>query len=155
MRTKWSGTVSQDAVLIKLRRRLKLILSSWAVHKKEKKRSLWKGRKKEWEKKEKTGEKWAYPQLSIVKRGRQRNFIWERESARKEVSTTYLRFFMRCIRGKVNCTVAPPPPRKKIPSNCLLYLLHWKLLILPHFLCSLYFSTGSVFAPAIPFSFPL
>lgn len=78
-----------------------------------KKRSLWKGRKKEWEKKEKTGEKWAYPQLSIVKRGRQRNFIWERESARKEVSTTYLRFFMRCIRGKVNCTVPPPPPKKK------------------------------------------
>ena len=113
MRTKWSGTVSQDAVLIKLRRRLKLILSSWAVHKKEKKRSLWKGRKKEWEKKEKTGEKWAYPQLSIVKRGRQRNFIWERESARKEVSTTYLRFFMRCIRGSKLHSPPPPPPKKK------------------------------------------
>ena len=57
--------------------------------------------------------KWAYPQLSIIKRERQRNFLWERESARKEVSTTYLRFFMRCIRGKVNCTVPPPPPKKK------------------------------------------
>ena len=35
----------------------------------------------------------------------------------KEVSTTYLRFFMRCIRGKVNCTVPPPPSKeKKIPS---------------------------------------
>ena len=78
-----------------------------------KKRSLWKGRKKEEEKKEKTGEKWAYPQLSIIKRERQRNFIRERESARKEVCTTYLRFFMRCIRGKVNCTVPPPPPKKK------------------------------------------
>ena len=68
---------------------------------------------KEGEKKEKTGEKWAHPQLSIIKRERQRNFIRERESARKEVSTTYLRFFMRCIRGKVNCTVPPPPPKKK------------------------------------------
>lgn len=31
MRTRWSGTVTQDAELIKLRRRLKLILSSLAV----------------------------------------------------------------------------------------------------------------------------
>ena len=155
MRTKWSGTVSQDAVLIKLRRRLKLILSSWAVHKKEKKRSLWKGRKKEGEKKEKTGEKWAYPQLSIIKRERQRNFIWERESARKEVCTTYLRFFMRCIRGKVKFTVPPPPPRKK---NSL------KLPSLPLTLKTTNTTTFSLFSvfqhwqclsPAIPFSFSL
>ena len=66
-----------------------------------------KGRREERKKRR----KWAYPQLSIIKRERQRNFIRERESARKEVCTTYLKFFMRCIRGKVNCTV-PPPPKK-------------------------------------------
>ena len=71
-----------------------------------------KGRREERKKRR----KWAYPQLSIIKRERQRNFLWERESARKEVSTTYLRVFMRCIRGKVNCTVPPPPKEKKIPS---------------------------------------
>ena len=68
-----------------------------------------KGRREERKKRR----KWAYPQRSIIKRERQRNFLWERESARKEVSTTYLRVFMRCIRGKVNCTVPPPPPKKK------------------------------------------
>ena len=46
---------------------------------------------------------------------RQRNFIIrERESARKEGSRTYLRFFIRCIRGKVNCP--PPPPPAKFPE---------------------------------------
>ena len=68
-----------------------------------------KGRREERKKRR----KWAYPQLSIIKRERQRNFLWERESARKEVSTTYLRFFMRCIRGKVHTVPPPPPPPKK------------------------------------------
>ena len=97
----------------------------------------------------KRGEKWAHPQLSIIKRERQRNFIWERESARTEVSTTYLKFFMRCIRGEVNCKVPFRSPLKNI-SNCLLYPSRWKILILPPFRCSQYFSTGSVFPPPPP-----
>ena len=124
MRTKWSGTVSQDAVLIKLRRRLKLILSSWPVHKKEKEGGYEKEGKRKGRRKKKTGEKWAHPHLSIIKRERQRKFIWERKSARKEVSTTYLRFFMRSIRGEVNCTApAPPPQKKKSPKLLPLSLM--------------------------------
>ena len=107
-----------------------------------------KGRREEREKKRKLS-----LSTTMIKREmwqRQRNFIiQERESARKEVSRTYLRFFIRRIPGKVNC---PPPsltPRQ-IPRNCLLYPSHWKILLLPPLLCSLYLSTGTVSPPPPP-----
>ena len=150
MRTKWSGTVSQDAVLIKLRRRLKLILSSWAVHKKERKGVY----EKEGEKKEKEAKN-EPTHNSALSKGRDNATSYENAKAReKKCARPTLGFSCVVFAGKYTAQ-SPPRKEKKIPSNCLLYLLHWKLLILPPFLCSLYFSTGSVFPPAIPFSFSL
>ena len=71
-----------------------------------------KGRREEREKKRKLS-----LSTTMIKREmwqRQRSFIIrERESARKEASRTYIKFFIRCTRGKVNC--APPPP--PAPAN--------------------------------------
>lgn len=150
MRTKWSGTVSQDAVLIKLRRRLKLILSSWAVHKKERKGVY----EKEGEKKEKEAKN-EPTHNSALSKGRDNATSYENAKAREKKWARPTLGFSCVVFAGVNCTVPPPPQRKKNSLNCLLYLLHWKLLILPHFLCFLYFSAGSVFPPAIPFSFSL
>ena len=120
MRTKWSGTVSQDAVLIKLRRRLRLILSSWPVNKKEKEGGYEKEGKRKERRKRKEEEIEPIHNYDQKVWQRRRNFIIrERESVRKEVSTTHLRFFIRCIRGKVHWRPPPPPNSPKLPPLSL------------------------------------
>ena len=154
MRTKWSGTVSQDAVLIKLRRRLKLILSSWPVHKKEKEGGYeMEGKRKERRKKKEA--KMSLYTTQHYQEGETTQLLMRtRKRAKRSEHDLPLDFHALYLQeSKLHSP--PPPPKKKNSLNCLLYLLHWKLLILPPFLCSLYFSTGSVFPPAIPFSFSL
>ena len=112
MRTKWSGTVSQDAVLIKLRRRLKLILSSWAVHKKERKGVY----EKEGEKKEKEAKN-EPTHNSALSKGRDNATSYENAKAREKKWARPTLGFSCVVFAGVNCTVPPPPPPPPPPPQ--------------------------------------
>lgn len=119
MRTKWSGTVSQDAVLIKLRRRLKLILSSWAVHKKEKKGVYEKeGKRKERRKKKQAKNEPTHN--SALSKGRNNATSYENAKPReKRWARPNLGFSCVVFAGKYTAQSPPPPPPPQRKKNSL------------------------------------
>ena len=81
-----------------------------------KKRSLWKGRKKEGEKKEKRGEN-EPTHNAALSRGRDNATSYENAKAReKKWARPTLGFSCVVFAGKETAQSPPPPKEKKIPS---------------------------------------